>query len=332
MLAVKTNSLCIQIVKKILLLIICMFALSLVVFFIARLAPGDPLQSFYGDSLETMTQAQKDAARERLGLNSGFISQYVHWLLCAIQGDFGLSFKYKMPVSSVIAPLISNTLLLGITSYLITFMLAIFLAIFCTLHEDHFIDRLICKIGTASYFIPAFWLAVVLVLVFSINLGWFPSAGAYDVGMESNFLNRSQHLILPVFVMVSSHLWFYTSMIRNKLLEEVRKDYILFAKAKGCSKYELVCKHALRNAAPTIISIMAISVSHITGGTVIVEAVFNYPGIGNLAIESAKYHDYNLLMITVLITGFAVFISSFIAGAINEKINPKMKEMKALTC
>lgn len=117
-------------------------------------------------------------------------------------------------------------------------------------------------------------------------------------------------------------------MIRNKLLDEVRKDYVLLAKSKGCTSREIVWKHCLRNVAPTIVSIMAISIPHVTGGTVVVESVFNYPGIGNLAIEAAKYHDYNLLMVDVLITGLAVFASSFIAQTVNEVIDPRLKEME----
>ncbi len=142
--------------------------------------------------------------------------------------------------------------------------------------------------------------------------------------MKGNIGNRvQQHLILPLIVMITSHLWYYAYMIRNKLLDEVRKDYVLFAKAKGCTGREIVWKHCLRNVAPTIVSIMAISIPHVTGGTVVVEAVFNYPGIGNLAVESAKYHDYNLLMVTVLLTGMAVFAGSFLAQTVNEEIDPE---------
>ena len=117
---------------------------------------------------------------------------------------------------------------------------------------------------------------------------------------------------------------------RNKLLDEVRKDYVLLAKSKGCTRRQIVWKHCLRNVAPTIVSIMAISIPHVTGGTVVVESVFSYPGIGNLAVEAAKYHDYNLLMVDVLITGFAVFVSSFIAQTVNEEIDPRMKEMETI--
>ena len=320
----------IQIGKRVVLLLLCMLLLSMVVFFIARLAPGDPLQSFYGDVLERMTETEKAAARERLGLNEGLLTQYVRWFSHACKGDFGLSFKYKMPVLDVIRPLIGNTLLLGLLAYVLVFVLAVLLAVFCTLHEEQLLDKAICKIGTATYYIPSFWLGVVLVLIFSVNLGWLPSSGAYDVGMKGDMGNRIRHLILPLIVMIAGHLWYYAYMIRNRLLDEVRKDYVLFARAKGCTKREIVWKHCLRNAAPTIVNVMAISIPHVTGGTVVVEAVFNYPGIGNLAVESAKYHDYNLLMITVLITGIAVFAGSFLAQTINEEIDPRMKEMESV--
>ena len=319
-----------NIVRRVGLLVLSMFILSVVVFVMARLAPGDPLQSFYGDSLEMMTQAEKDAARARLGLDAGIGTQYIRWIENALQGDFGLSFKYKRPAMSVISPLIGNTLLLGIIAYVLVFALATILTVLCVLYEDRIIDRFICKLGTVFYYIPGFWLGVVLVLIFSVNLGWLPSSGAYDVGKNLDVGNRIQHLILPLFVMIASHLWYYAYMIRNKLLDEVRKDYVLLAKSKGCNRREIVWKHCLRNVAPTIVSIMAISIPHVTGGTVVVESVFNYPGIGNLAVESAKYHDYNLLMLDVLITGFVVFLGSFAAQTINEIIDPRMREMETI--
>ena len=321
----KNRSLLVTIIRRIILFAAVMLALSIFVFVLARLAPGDPLQSFYGDSLETMTQAEQDAARARLGLDQNIFVQYGHWIINVFRGDFGLSLKYKMPAMDVISPLIGNTLILGITAYVIVFALSTVLAVVCTLHEDDWLDRIICKVGTAVYYIPTFWLGVVLVLIFSVNLGWLPSSGAYDIGRSGDIFNRISHLTLPVIVMVASHMWYYTYMIRNKLLDETRKDYVLLSKSKGLGRREIVWKHCLRNVAPTIVSIMAVSIPHITGGTVIVEAIFAYPGIGNLAVESAKYHDYNLLMLSVLVTGMFVFISSFAAQTVNERIDPRMK-------
>ena len=272
----KENKLVIRILKRILLLAVVMFLLSVVVFWLARLAPGDPLQSFYGDSLEMMTSEEVAAARTRLGLDQGIGVQYVRWFTNVVHGDFGLSLKYRQPVMNVIRPLIGNTLVLGGIAYIVIFILAVLIAIFCTLHEDQWIDRLICKIGTAAYYVPAFWLGVVLILIFSVNLGWFPSSGAYDVGMADSIGNRMKHMILPLVVMIFSHLWYYAYMIRNKFLDEVRKDYVLLARSKGLSKRKILWKHCLRNVMPTIVSIMAVSVPHVTGGTVTVEAVFNY--------------------------------------------------------
>lgn len=314
-----------KIFKKTTWFLVTMFALSLGVFYLSRLAPGDPLQAFYGDAIELMSTQELDAARERLGLDSPIYVQYVRWLINAFQGDFGLSLKYKMPAMSVVGPLVGNTLVLGGIAYFLVFALAILLALFCAMHEDTLIDKVICKVGTAAYYIPPFWLGVVLVLIFSVNLNLLPSSGAYSIGKSGDILDRVQHMILPLIVMILSHLWYYAYMIRNKLLDEVRKDYVLLAKSKGCSKFEIVCKHCFRNVAPTIVNIMAISIPHVFSGTYIAEAVFNYPGMGALSVQSAKYHDYNLLMITVMITGVLVVASSIIAQSINEVIDPRMK-------
>lgn len=303
-----------------------MLLLSVIVFYCARLAPGDPLQSFYGDAVESMTAAEMQAARARLGLDAPIYIQYGKWLVNAMRGDFGLSLRYKMPALTVIAPLIGNTLLLGGIAYILMFLLAILLAAFCALYEDTWFDRAICRIGTAMYYLPPFWIGVVLVLIFSVNLRLLPSSGAYDIGKAHDLINRIQHMVLPLVVMVMSHLWYYAYMIRNKLLDEVRKDYVLLAKSKGLSRGRILWGQCLRNVAPTIVSVMAISIPHVLSGTYIAETVFHYPGIGSLSVESAKYHDYNLLMILVLITGILVVASSILAQTINEVIDPRMKE------
>jgi len=317
-----------KIIFRVLGFLAALFLLSIIVFYFARLAPGDPLQAFYGDATETMTQSELEEAKMHLGLDGPIYLQYINWLKGIFHGDFGLSLKYKIPAMDVISPLIGNTLLLGGIAYLLIFLFAVLLAVFCAMHEDSWIDKVICKIGTVAYYIPPFWLGVVLILIFSVNLHWLPSSGAYDIGYSGDIVNRLLHMIMPLFVMIFSHLWYYAYMVRNKLLDEIRKDYVLLAKSKGITKRNIVWKHCLRNVAPTIVSIMAISIPHVLSGTYIAEAVFNYAGIGTLAVESAKYHDYNLLMLLVLITGILVISSSIIAKSINEIIDPRMKAME----
>lgn len=311
--------------KKVLIFLVSVFILSLAVFYISRLAPGDPLMSYYGERTEKMSVAEKEAAREKLGLNDPIHVQYVRWLENAARGDFGISYKYKQDVMEVIASRIGNTLILGGIGFILTFLGAMGLGILCAWHEDKWPDKLLCKGGTLLSCIPEFWLSLVLILVFAVMLRVLPSSGAYDVGHPNDILNRIEHLILPMTIVVLEHLWYYAYMIRNKLLEETRADYVLLGKSKGLSKKQIMFGHCLRNIMPAYISIMAISVPHVLGGTYIVEKVFSYPGIGTLSFESAQYHDYNLLMVLCMMTGILVIFCSLIGQVINEKIDPRIK-------
>ena len=311
--------------KKCLIFLVSVFVLSVAVFYISRLAPGDPLMSYYGERAEKMSAAEKDAARERLGLNDPIHVQYVRWLQNAAKGDFGISYKYKQDVLEVIGQRIGNTLILGGIGFVLTFTGALGLGILCAWQEDKWPDRLLCKGGTLLSCIPEFWLSLVLILVFAVMLRVLPSSGAYDVGHKHDVLNRIGHLILPLTIVVLEHLWYYAYMIRNKLLEETRADYVLLGKAKGLSKKQILFGHCLRNIMPSFISMMAISVPHVLGGTYIVEKVFSYPGIGTLSFESAQYHDYNLLMVLCMMTGVLVIFCSLIGQIINERIDPRIK-------
>ena len=314
-----------SLLRKAALLVLMLLALSLAVFYISRLTPGDPLQSYYGDAVQSMSSAELDAARRRLGLDGPIWEQYQRWAGNVLDGDFGMSLKYKRPVVDVVLPLLGNTLLLGGLAYALVFVLAIALALLCARFEHSALDRLICRVGTTAYYVPAFWLGVLLVLVFSVNLEWLPSSGAYSYGKAGDIADRARHLVLPLAVMVASHLWYYAYMIRNKLLDEVRRDYVLLARSKGLGRTRVLWSHCLRNVMPTVVGIMAISIPHVLSCTYVSEAVFNYPGIGLLAISSAKYHDYNLLMLMVLFTGAMVIISSLLAQSINEAIDPRIK-------
>lgn len=316
------------IINKAIQFVLTMIILSIVVFYMARLAPGDPLKSYYGESVERMSEENKEAARERLGLNKPIYVQYAKWVQNAFEGDLGISFKYKKEVKNVIGSVYQNTLILGIVSYILTFFFAILLGIFCAIREDTWIDKIICKIGIITNCIPSFFVALVLILIFCINMKVLPTSGAYSIGKANDIIDRMRHMILPVTVMVLSHLWYYTYMIRNKLLEETREDYVLLCKVKGVSKKKIMTKHCFRNILPSLISIMAISVPHIIGGTYIAETVFSYPGLGTLSMESAQYHDYNMLLVLCLLTGAAIIFANIMAQIINEFIDPRMKHTK----
>lgn len=312
-------------IKKILFFCISVWLLSAVLFFISRLAPGDPLVSYYGDRVEKMSVEEREWAEEQLGLNEPIFVQYIRWLENAFHGNFGISYKYKMDVTKVIGARIGNTLILGGIGFLLIFGLAMALGILCAWYEDRLPDRIICQIGTVTSCIPEFWLSLILILIFAVNLRWLPSSGAYAIGEAENIGSRLRHLILPMTVVVTGHLWYYAYMIRNRILEEVRADYVLLARTKGLKRQSVMFRHCLRNVIPAYLSIMAISVPHILGGTYIVETVFSYPGIGTLLYESARYKDYNLLMLLGILSGTAVIFCNMLSQIINEKIDPRMK-------
>ena len=311
--------------KKSLIFLASVFLLSVAVFYVARLSPGDPLVSYYGDRTEKMSPQEREWAMEKLGLNEPISMQYVKWVKNAFHGEFGISFKYKQDVVKVIGGRIGNTLILGGIGFVFIFVGALLLGIFCAWKEDRMADRILCRLGTISSCIPEFWMALVLILIFSVNLKLLPSSGAYSTGKAGDLGNRCLHLIMPLTIVILEHLWYYAYMIRNKILEEVREDYVLLAKSKGLNKRKILFRHCIRNVIPTYLSIMAIAVPHILGGTYVVESVFSYPGIGALSYESARYHDYNLLMLLCMLSGILVIFCNMISQIINEQIDPRMK-------
>lgn len=301
------------------------FVLSVFVFTISRLAPGDPLYAYYGERVEKMSVEEQEQARERLRLHEPILTQYARWLHGAFRGDFGISYQYKTDVKAVIAARIGNTLILGGLGFLLVFALALWLGLFCAWREDRAADRIICRIGTVTSCIPEFWMSLLLLLVFAVWLDWLPGSGAYSVGKEGDAADRAAHLVLPLAVVVLGHLWYYAFQVRNRLLEEVRADYVLLARMKGLSGKQVLYRHCLRGAMPSYLSMMAVALPHILGGTYVVETVFSYPGIGTLAYESARYKDYNLLMVVSLLTGTMVIFCNMLARIVSGWIDPRTR-------
>lgn len=298
--------------------------LSMLVFTLAQLCPGDPLRSWYGDGVDRMSQAEKDLARENLGLNDSLVSQYWRWAANILEGNLGISFQYKQPVETVIGKMWGNSLVLCGLSLVLTFALAILLGVFCVLNEGKRIDKTICQVGMVSSNIPSFFLALLFIYIFAVVMGIFPVGGAYSYGAEGSFSDRAWHLVLPVSVLVMEHLWYYAYMIRNMLLEETRKDYVMMNKAKGMSRGQILWKSCMKNVMPGIVVSAASSIPHLIGGTYIIESVFAYPGLGSLSFQAAMYKDYNMLMALCLITAFVTVVFHMLAQVLSQVLNPRV--------
>ena len=312
--------------KKLLIFLAGLLLLSLAVFCVSRLAPGDALTAYYGERAEKMSPRERADAEARLGLDRPLAVQYVRWLSGALRGQFGISFKYKTDVLSLIRSRLGNTLLLGGAGFALIFILAPALGILCVRFEGRWPDRLICRLGAVSGCIPEFWLSLLLIALFSVTLRVLPGSGAYCVGKSGDMADRLEHLVLPLAVVVLSHLWYYAYPVRSRLIDEVRRDYILLAKSQGLSRGRILFRHCLRNILPSYLSLMAVSVPHILGGTYIVEAVFSYPGLGTLSYESARYKDYNLLMLLCILSGAAVMLCGALAQAVSRRLDPRMRD------
>lgn len=311
--------------KKAVQLILSIVVLSIIVFFVSRLAPGDPLKAYYGEAVERMSVQQLEAARDRLGLDDSLIEQYLKWADGSLHGDFGISYQYKQPAADIIAHVFGNTMLLTGISFVLILVLGLLLAIFCVRHEERPIDRIICKLGIAANSIPEFFISLLLVMIFSAGLGLLPHSGAVSVG-GGGAADRIVHLILPVAAIVVSHLWYCAYLMRNKLSDEISKEYVQLCRVKGLTERQIIYRHCLKNIMPSVVSIMAIFLPHLLGGAYVVEIVFSYPGMGKLGVESAQYHDYNMLMLVTLITGAIVITANIIAQIINEKLAPEITE------
>lgn len=311
-----------KVASKIARLVLLFMLLIVFVFFLSRLAPGDPLRAYYGQSVERMSPEQRTAAEKKLGLDEPLFKQFVIWCENALRGDLGISFQYKQDVLSVIGARAGNTLVLCGTAFLLTFALAIPLGLYCAAHEGSMPDRILSRLGAALSCIPGFFLAMLLIAVFSVGLGALPSGGAYPVGEAGNFSGRLRHLILPVAAIVLGHFWNYAYVVRSRVSGELQKDYVLLLHAKGLRVGGILWKHCLRNILPTLLSMAALSVPHLLGGVYIVEKVFSYPGLGALSFEAAQYHDYNLLLVLCVLTGAVTVLCSLLAEFLGEKADP----------
>lgn len=310
---------------RLLSLSLTLFILSFIIFALARLMPGDPLSAFYGDVVESFSEEEYTWARAYLNLDAPLISQYLTWLEHALHGDLGFSYRYHVAVTELLPPLLFNTALLSVLSFIVIFTLALALALICVRYEERLIDRCLRAVGTVTYLLPSFWVGLLLILIFSLTLKWLPAAGAYAPGNEASLSDRLFHLILPVTVMVLSHLWYFGALLRNRLADEVREDYVLTARAAGKGPWEVLFTECLPNVLPTLFNVMALAIPHLISGTFVVEAVFNYSGVGAMAVESARNHDYNLLLVLLLLTALLVVGAAQLSAAGARYLDPRLK-------
>jgi peptide/nickel transport system permease protein len=260
------------------------------VFFFLHLIPGDPVEVMLG---ETAQQADKERLREELGLNLPLYVQYGRFIAGVAQGDLGDSYFYRRSVTQVIADRVPATVELALAAFLVAGLIAIPLGIVAALREGTTVDNVSVLFSLLGVSMPNFWLGPLLIILFSIKLGWFPVSGRGDVGS----------LVLPAITLGTALAAVLSRMTRASLLERLGEDYLTVARAKGLPEWKVILKHALRNALIPIITIMGLQFGTLLSGAIITENVFSWPGIGTLLINAISARDYPLVQ------GFFLFIT-----------------------
>lgn len=313
--------------RKLLYLIVMLFIISLISFLAINLAPNSFFAS--GQLNPNITPEAIEQLKKIYGLDKPLYLQYVSWVTAILQLDFGISFSSGEMVKTEILKRIEVTLLINITSMVLIFLLSLYLGIKAALSKNSFFDRFAGQLSLLSFSMPSFYLALLLILVFAVNLQWFPIAGLHsmkDDGSLAYYLDYAWHLILPIFIIVFGGIGSLTLYVRSLVIEILKSDYIFFAQARGLTKKQLLRYYILPNLYPPVITLLGLSLPGIIGGSVILESIFSIDGMGLLFYQSALSHDYPVIMGILIIGAFLTLLGNILADMVLLKLNPSYNE------
>lgn len=316
--------------KNFIRMVLLMFAVSVVTFALVSASPIDPLQANVGQAaLGSMSEAQKEKLRSYWGVDTPPVERYVNWAKDAVRGDFGVSLQYRQPVLQVIGTKLSNSLFLMGLAWVISGLLGFVLGTVAGVFRGSLGDRIIKGYSLLMASTPAFWLALLLLMVFGVWLKVLPIGLSVPVGLEADavtFADRVQHAILPALTLSLTGISNITLHTREKMIDIMESDYVLFARARGESVKSIVFHHGIRNALLPAMTLQFASISEIIGGSVLVEQVFSYPGLGQAAVSAGTGSDVPLLMGITLITAAIVFLGNFIANLLYGVVDPRIRK------
>ncbi len=321
--------------KNFIRMILLLFAVSVVTFTLVSVSPIDPLQANVGQAaLGAMSQEQKDKLESYWGVDEPPVQRYLNWAKDFIKGDMGDSLLYRQPVTAVIGVKLANSLMLMVIAWMISGLLGFLLGILAGVFRGTWIDKIIKGYSLLIASTPVFWLALLLLLVFAVWLKVLPVGLSVPIGVEAagvTFLDRIQHAILPALTLSITGVSNIALHTREKMIDVMESDYMLFALARGESRRSMVCRHGLRNIILPALTLQFASVSEIIGGSVLVEQVFSYPGLGQAAVAAGTGSDVPLLMGITLVTAAIVFLGNFVANILYGVVDPRMRKGGAVS-
>lgn len=296
---------------------------SIVIFLLVHLAPGDAATALLGPQA---SEAAKQELRHTLGLDQSLPVQYLAWLTCTLSGDFGVSIATHRQVLALVLPRFENTLVLVFGSMLIAIIFGYVVGLVSALRANSLFDRLIMSVTLLAGSAPPFWLGLILVLLFAIQLRWLPVSGMQDVTGDGGVMDTLRHLVLPAITTSLGPAAVITRIVRTSLIDALGRPHVRVARAKGLRRSELLRRHVILNALPPVITITGLQLGYLLGGALLTEVVFAWPGLGSLLYDSITARDLPVIQATTLLIALAFVLANIVVDLINAKLDPRLRE------
>jgi peptide/nickel transport system permease protein len=312
-----------------------LLGVATLVFFMLHLAPGDPTAMYFGPG---MTPEAMEHVRRNLGLDDPLILRYVRWLGAFLTGDFGYSFTAGMPVRDRVLAALSNTLVLASGALFLSFLSGILIGVTQAIRQNSLLDSSLNVLTLFFHSMPSFWLAIMLILVFSVGAGalweWpfsFPASGVTSSGYElmdpvGKLLDRVRHIALPLLALTLVLAGGISRFVRTSMLEVIHQDFVRTARAKGLRERDVILKHALRNALIPVVSLLGLYLPLLLSGAVFVEVVFAWPGMGKLMVDGITSRDYPVVLAGTFLFGSLVVLGNLIADLLYGVVDPRIRQ------
>lgn len=307
------------IVKRVLQLIPVLLITMSITFVITRVIPGNPAVTILGPQASPEDIAKME---ERMGLNDPLPVQYVHYITGVFRGDLGTSYRYNRPVAGLIMEKLPNTLLLAFSSLVIALLIGIPVGILSAVKQYSIFDYTAMITALIGVSMPSFWLGLMLVLAFSVKLGWFPVLGMGS--LENGLGDVISHIFLPAVCLSFGSMANFARISRSSMLEVINQDYIKAVRAKGIREWVVIIKHGFKNALPPVVTVLGMRISSLMTGAIMVETIFSWPGIGRLIVEAINNNDYEMIQGSVLFMAVLYVLVNLAVDIAYLYINPKV--------
>lgn len=297
--------------------------ISLLAFILLQAIPGDPTTAYYGTA--SVTSEDLERLRDDLGLDEPVIVQYFAWFENFVQGDWGISYVASRPVLDIVLERLPATLELMAAGLFISLLFAIPLGLLAAVRQYSWLDYVLTFTSFVGLSLPIFWVGLMLIVIFSLELGWLPSGGMGPPGEDPDLLTRGRYLLLPALSLALVQIGFFTRYLRASMLDVLGKDYMRFARARGIPPVRLYLRHGFRNAAIPFVTVVALHIPDYLIGALVVETIFSWPGTGRLFWESAVRFDYPVLMGILVLASLLVIVSNLLADVLYAILDPRIR-------